>query len=165
VQERRAVAALTATGGTRRRYLIVAAVGLVAVALDQLTKSWAERVLAERTIHVVWTLRLNLSFNSGIAFGLARGLGPILVAVAVAVFVVLLTVNRSVTSNARAVAVGLVLGGASGNLIDRLVRGNGGAVIDFIDLQWWPVFNVADMAVSCGAILLVITASRPQPEQ
>ena len=52
------------------------------------------------------------------------------------------------------------VGGAVGNLTDRLFRHNGGAVIDFIDLRWWPVFNVADAAITCGAILLVLTGLR-----
>jgi signal peptidase II len=59
-----------------------------------------------------------------------------------------------------AIALGLVLGGALGNLADRLIRGHGGAVIDFIDFQWWPVFNVADMAITIGAVLLVIAGFR-----
>ncbi|MEY2569819.1 MAG: signal peptidase, partial [Acidimicrobiaceae bacterium] len=64
-----------------------------------------------------------------------------------------------------AVAVGLVLGGALGNLVDRVLRDGsgflGGAVVDFIDAQWWPVFNVADIAVSVGGVLLVLVSSRP----
>ena len=65
-------------------------------------------------------------------------------------------------------AVGLVLGGATGNIADRLLRSDDGflqgAVVDFIDLQWWPVFNVADAAVCVGAVLLVLTAARePDP--
>jgi signal peptidase II len=61
-------------------------------------------------------------------------------------------------------SLGLVLGGAFGNLVDRLFRDGsgflGGAVIDFIDLQWWPIFNVADMAVSIGGVLLVLTSAK-----
>jgi signal peptidase II len=87
----------------------------------------------------------------------------------IAVGVVLLIVVRgdANTHPAVAFALGLVLGGAFGNLSDRLFRDPGllrGAVVDFIDLQWWPVFNVADMAVSCGCVLLVITAGRRTAE-
>ena len=61
-------------------------------------------------------------------------------------------------------SLGLVLGGALGNLVDRAFREGsgflGGAVVDFIDLQWWPVFNVADTAVSVGGVLLVFMASK-----
>jgi signal peptidase II len=60
---------------------------------------------------------------------------------------------------AQAIALGLIMGGAAGNLIDRLLRDEGllrGAVVDFIDLQWFPVFNVADAAINIGAVLLVL---------
>jgi signal peptidase II len=61
------------------------------------------------------------------------------------------------------VAAGLVLGGAIGNLVDRVFRSPGflsGAVIDFIDLRWWPVFNLADAAITCGCLLLLFSGLR-----
>ena len=141
-----------------QRLAMVGVVAAAVVAVDQVTKTWAVDHLADQTIHLIWTLRLNLAFNSGAAFGLGRGFGPYVVAAAVAVLVAFLGLVR--TTLARnlllTVALGLVLGGALGNLTDRLVRHNQGAVIDFIDLQWWPVFNVADSAVSVGAVLLVL---------
>ena len=140
--------------------LVTAAV----VAVDQVTKTWALRALDDGPIEVVWTLRLDLSFNSGAAFGLGRGLAPLFVAVGVVLVVVLLTAARSSgTTAAGTVALGLVLGGALGNLGDRLFRDHGGAVVDFIDLQWWPVFNVADAAITCGALLLVLGELRRPP--
>jgi len=162
-----AAATRLSPGGRRAmagRYAVVAGVAGVVVLLDQLTKTWAVHALRDRTIHLFWTLQLNLSFNSGVAFGLGRGVTPFLVVGAVVVFVVLLAYTRSVPSMLRAVAMGLVLGGASGNLCDRLFRGNGGAVIDFVDPQWWPVFNVADAAISCGAILLIFSAAATDPK-
>jgi signal peptidase II len=79
---------------------------------------------------------------------------------ALAVVAGLLWYSRGVRSRWGLVALGLVAGGALGNLIDRAFRGDAGfmqgAVIDFIDVQFWPVWNVADMAVSIGAVLLVI---------
>jgi signal peptidase II len=153
VQERRAVPTLT-----RARPLPVpAGVAAAVVVVDQLTKTWALRSLADGPVDLVWTLRLKLTINSGAAFGLGRGLGPVLVVAAVAVLVVLGMLARSSSlSPVGAVALGLVLGGALGNLVDRLVRDQGG-VVDFVDLQWWPVFNVADAAISVGAVLLVFT--------
>jgi signal peptidase II len=71
---------------------------------------------------------------------------------------VLLRAGRAATTVIGALAIALLLGGASGNLIDRLLRHNHGAVIDFIDFQWWPVFNVADVAIVVGALLLAITS-------
>ena len=76
----------------------------------------------------------------------------------------LLWSGRTVPTRMGAVAVGLVLGGAAGNLTDRALRAGdgflGGAVIDFIDVQWYPVFNVADMAVVGGALLLLLATVR-----
>ena len=145
---------------TRPRYAALAGVALAVVAVDQLTKTWAERALADGPIHVVWTISLNLTYNSGAAFSSARGYTPIITALAVGVLIALVGLSRSATTKPGLVALGLVIGGASGNLVDRLVRGNGGAVIDFIDFRWWPVWNVADAAVVIGAALLILTRKR-----
>jgi signal peptidase II len=137
---------------------VVGGTAAAVVLVDQLTKAWALRALADGPVHVLWTLRLNLSINSGIAFGLGRGLGPVLVVAGLAVTVALVALARSARlSVVAAVAMGLVLGGAVGNLADRLVRDQGG-VVDFVDLQWWPIFNVADACISVGAVLLVLRA-------
>ena len=159
LQERRPVPALS-----RRRLGLVGATAATVVAVDQLTKAWALRALADGPVHVVWTLRLHLSFNSGAAFGLGQGLAPLLVVLAIAVLFLLVVVGgRTAVRPAGAVALGLVIGGAVGNLADRLLAGHGGAVVDFIDLQWWPVFNVADAAISCGAVLLIVTRRQLAP--
>ena len=139
--------------------VLVAAVAAGAVLVDQLTKTWALHRLADGPVHVWWRLRLVLALNSGAAFSLGRGLTPFVVAGIVVLLVVLLFVGRSVANRPQAVALGLVLGGAFGNLTDRLVRHNHRAVIDFIDIRPWPTFNVADAAVVCGAILLVLTGA------
>jgi signal peptidase II len=141
---------------SRPRLGRVLAVAAVVVAVDQATKSWALSALRDGPIHLFWTLRLNLTFNSGLAFSQGRGLTPLITVAAVGLVVGLLWWSRQVTTPALAVATGLILGGACGNLVDRLVRGHGGAVVDFVDLQWWPIFNVADAALSCGAILVVV---------
>jgi signal peptidase II len=143
-----------------RRYARLGAVAAAVLAADQATKSWALAHLADHSVHVVWTLRLSLSFNSGIAFGLGQGLAPLLVVLAVVVLAVLVGMGRSLTGASTVVALGLVLGGAAGNLTDRLVRHHGGAVVDFIDLRWWPVFNVADAAITCGAALMALSTLR-----
>ena len=111
-----------------------------------------------RTIDLVWTLRFKLTFNEGAAFSVGGGSGGLLALVGLLVVAV---VYRSVLrwpGRWPAVALGLVLGGAIGNLVDRVARD--GAVVDFIDLQWWPLFNVADIGVSCGAVLLVLLSLR-----
>jgi signal peptidase II len=167
MQERRIVAPLVAAGGgdtrVRRRYGVVAGVAAIVLVLDQLTKWWALRTLDDRTIDLVGSLRLALTFNTGGAFGLGSNFVPVLAVFAVGVVLVIVVRGETNTRLSVAIALGLVLGGAFGNLADRMFRGPGllrGAVIDFIDLQWWPVFNLADTAVTCGCILLVLTAGR-----
>ena len=129
-------------------------------ALDQMSKQWALNTLAEdRVIDIVWTLRLRLVFNTGSAFGRFEGLGPILAVIAFLLVVWLLRSHRFAEERASSVAVGCITGGAVGNLADRLFRSDAGflagAVVDFIDVQWWPVWNVADMGIVTGAALLV----------
>jgi signal peptidase II len=136
------------------------------VAVDQLTKWWALHALDDRPIHVVWTLRLNLTRNTGAAFSVAGGRGAVVGLAALAVVGVVVWQGSGVSGRLGAVAVGLVLGGAVGNLVDRALRGGsgflGGAVVDFIDFRWWPIFNVADSCVVVGAVLLVfVTLWRP----
>ncbi len=137
------------------------------VAVDQLTKTWAVHRLPGRPIHVVGSLQLSLQYNTGASFSIGRNLGPIIAVVAVVVVAVLAVSGHSARDRRTAVIIGLLVGGAVGNLCDRLFRagpGSGGflhgAVVDFIDLQWWPVFNVADAAVSVGAVLLVLFGFR-----
>jgi len=168
VQERGTVPALSSAGeaeAPRRRApwrlgLVGAATFAAVVAVDQLTKTLAQRRLARGPIYLVGPLRLALSYNSGAAFGLGKGVAPLLVAggVVVVVFVVV-SVGRTASATA-VVATGLIAGGAAGNLADRVLRHNGGAVIDFVDLRVWPVFNVADACIVCGAALLVIVLRR-----
>lgn len=145
---------------------LIAAVAVGVYALDQASKSWAVHRLSDgSTIDLVGSLRLNLAFNSGAAFSRGTGLGPAIGLLAIGVVIVLLWTSRSSASRLTSVAMGLVLGGAIGNLSDRLLREGpggflGGAVVDFIDLQWWPIFNVADMGVVVGGILLVLVSLR-----
>jgi signal peptidase II len=150
------------------RWVLIGTVAAVVVALDQLTKWWALETLDTRTIELPWTLRLNLTLNRGAAFGLGSKYAPIIALGAVCVVVVVLGTTRGLDARWPRLGVALVLGGAIGNLSDRLFREGtgflGGAVVDFVDLQWWPVFNVADAAVCVGALLLVLTAARePEP--
>ena len=132
------------------------------VVVDQLTKQWAVDHLADGHVdHIVWTLQLNLAFNSGMAFGTGTGLGPLIGVVATVVIIWLLTSLRTEGSALSAFGIGCVIGGAAGNLIDRLFRDEGwlgGSVVDFIDFQWFPIFNVADIAINVGAAALILNA-------
>jgi signal peptidase II len=151
--------------GTKTRLVsLVVGVAIAVVVIDQLSKSWATRVLSDRDIDIVWTLRLRLVRNTGAAFSLAGGRGGLVGLVAIVVVIVLIGFGRAVDTRTGAVALGLVLGGAAGNLADRIFREGsgflGGGVVDFIDLQWWPIFNVADAAVTIGGLLLVFVVAR-----
>jgi signal peptidase II len=143
-------------------------IALAVVVIDQLTKQWALEALDDRNIDLFWTLRLNLVFNQGMAFSQGEGLGPIIGVVALVVVVGLLISLRKGAGTLGTIGVGLVVGGAVGNLIDRLFRGEGwlrGAVVDFVDLQWFPVFNVADVAINVGAGLLILGSVRTARRQ
>jgi signal peptidase II len=130
------------------------------VVIDQLTKWWALNTLeGEPPVEVFWTLQWNLSFNTGMAFGKGDGFGPIIGSLAMVVVIWLALSVRHVASRVARVAAGLVLGGAIGNLLDRMFRGDDlldGAVVDFIDFQWFPIFNVADMGITIGGALFIV---------
>jgi signal peptidase II len=139
------------------------AIALSVIALDQLTKHWAVTSLGtDREIDLFWTLRLNLAFNNGMAFGQGQGFGPVIAVIATLVIVYLLVSLRTEASWMSTIGMGLLIGGAAGNLIDRLFRGDDGflqgAVVDFIDFQWFPIFNVADTAINVGAALLILNS-------
>jgi signal peptidase II len=140
----------------------VVAVAAVVTLLDQLTKIWAVAELSDRDIDLVGSLRLHLERNSGAAFSVGGGRGSLIAIVALGVVGGLLWFGRTADTRLGAIAIGLVLGGAVGNLIDRFAR-DGSAVVDFIDAQWWPVFNVADIGVSIGAVLLILGSFKAEP--
>lgn len=146
-----------------RRRLLLLGIAAGVVLVDQLSKWWAlERLDDGNVIDLVWTLRLALAFNKGTAFSLGSGsgLGAWLAAGALVVVTALVWRSHLVSTRWGATAFGLILGGAVGNIVDRAARGDdgimSGAVVDFVDLQWWPVFNIADAAIVVGAILLVV---------
>jgi len=149
----------------RRGDLIGLGIVLLVVALDQLTKWWALESFEWSPRHVVWTLQLVVAHNTGAAFSLfsGRGIGPAIALLAVVVVVVVVRTLRFVKGWPAVIGSALVIGGALGNLADRLFRSHGagllqGAVVDWIDFGWWPVFNVADMAITTGAVTLGFAA-------
>ncbi|MHB1444507.1 MAG: signal peptidase II [Acidimicrobiales bacterium] len=138
--------------------------GVVAAvtAADQLSKSLAQSALESGDVHVLGPLDLELSYNRGVAFGLGRGLSPALVVAGVMIVVAVVAMTSSLRTRTTAAAAGLVAGGAVSNLADRLFRGHGGAVIDWIHLSHWPTFNVADSCIVVGVGLLVLSGYRAQ---
>ena len=141
-----------------------AAIGTVVVVADQITKLWARDSLADGAIDVIpGILRLRLTENSGSAFSLFQNAGTLLgIGATVAAVLILVTIEQT-TRRDEFAGMALILGGAVGNLVDRILRGDGfldGAVIDFIDFSHWPTFNVADSAITVGAVLLLWAAIR-----
>ena len=157
-----------AAGGApvgRRRLRLLLAVALVVLALDVGTKTLVVARLEGRDpVELLGgQLLLRVSRNTGAAFSFAEGATVLFTAVAVTVVVVILRVSRRLRSAGWALSLGLLLGGATGNLVDRLLRSPGpgrGAVVDFIDFQVWPSFNVADSAIVTGGVLAVLLSMR-----
>ena len=141
---------------------------LTIVVLDQLTKSWAVSALASGPKWVIGdSVGFDLTRNGGSAFSRFQGLTPVLAIGAIVVTIVLVRVLRGTTDRVLVIGLTLVLGGALGNIMDRVFRAPGfmrGHVVDFVAVGWWPVFNVADSCVTIGAILLVVRSLRVPPE-
>ena len=143
-----------------RRLAVAGTVVVVVVVADQLSKWWAVRRLTSGPVHVIGTLDLELSRNTGSAFSLFQGRGPLLALLAAVLVAVLGTLAWRAPTTGRAAVLGLIAGGALGNLSDRVFRGDHGAVVDFVDLHFWPTFNVADACITVGCILLVVSLLR-----
>ncbi|MHB8243915.1 MAG: signal peptidase II [Acidimicrobiales bacterium] len=138
----------------RRRLFLLALVALVVLVLDQVTKSVAVANLQGHPVRLVGPVGFRLQYNSGVAFSIGTNLtGPIIV-VAVVLVGAVAWFSRKVPTTLAAVAVGMILGGATGNLVDRLFRGHDGAVVDFLYTKYWPTFNLADASIVCGCVLL-----------
>lgn len=133
------------------------------VALDQATKELALRELADGPVELIdGVLSLRLTFNPGGAFGLLPGLpGFFLIATVVVIGAILLWA-RGLEDGRWALPLGLILGGGVGNLCDRLFREFEGRVVDFVDLSFWPVFNVADAAITVGVVMVLFFGARLQ---
>lgn len=143
-------------------------VAALAYGLDRATKLWAEHALAGRApIRVIpGVLHLTYTTNSGGAFGIGRSSPWLFAGATVIVVAVIVAISTRLPRPLVAAALGLVLGGALGNLTDRALGGPGltGRVTDFIDLRVWPVFNFADSAIVVGAVLLAASGLAREPE-
>ena len=137
----------------------------IVVVLDRVTKLLAERMLGSGAVASIAgdTVQLRLVHNTGAAFGL--NLGPysrwifMVIAIVAVVFLYRMWQESEHADRVRQYALGCVAGGAAGNLIDRFLSARG--VVDFIDVGVaalrWPTFNIADIAVSCGAVALAFS--------
>ncbi|MBX3196198.1 MAG: signal peptidase II [Microbacteriaceae bacterium] len=158
------------------RVAVVIVFIVAAFAIDQLTKAWAMSFLGDgRVVELGLGARLELVFNPGIAFGLGANLGaPLVVAlIAVAGALVAWTILRAVTGTGKLTGtlfLAIAAGGAIGNIWDRISRAAdgplSGEVVDFIAVDWFAIFNVADIFTTCGiaAWALTLLLHRPHPE-
>jgi signal peptidase II len=145
----------------RRRLGLLLSVAAVVLVLDVVTKVLAVRLLTPgQPVSIIGdTVTWTLVRNSGAAFSMATGYTWVLTLVATGVVIGIIWMGRRLVSPWWALGLGLILGGAMGNLMDRFFRSPGplrGHVVDFLSIGWWPVFNVADPSVVGGAILLVV---------
>ena len=128
--------------------------------VDQITKSIAVSKLdPSEPIRLFWTLQLNIIRNPGASFSIGKSITPLIAAVAILASIIIGYLGLKETTLKLKSLYGVVLGGVLGNVMDRIFRkGDGflsGEVVDFIDFQWWPIFNFADMALVIGLPLLL----------
>jgi signal peptidase II len=144
--------------------LVLYGIAALIYAIDRFTKVLVEANLQDRPpVELIrGVLELRFTTNPGGAFGIFGDLSWLFVLISVVVVGAIVFASRNLPSTMSAVGLGLVLGGAIGNLTDRLVRGPalGGEVVDFIDLQVWPVFNLADTGIVVGAAFLLLSGLR-----
>lgn len=149
----------------RRRVTVLVGVAVLVLALDLATKMTVVKTLSnDETIRLLGGfLHLRQDRNPGAAFSFGQSLTILFSLIAVTVIVVILRSSRRIGSSWWAVTLGLLLGGATGNLVDRIFRWPGwfrGDVVDWIQIPHWPVFNLADSAIVCGGILAVLLSAR-----
>jgi signal peptidase II len=148
-----------------RRTRWLAATAIVILLADVVSKQIVVAKLSDRSpvTVIAHVLTLTLTRNPGAAFGIGQGATILFTAVAIGVVVVIIRTARSLRTRSWATALGLLLGGALGNLADRVFRSPGalrGHVVDWIMLPHWPVFNIADSAIVTGGLLAVLLATR-----
>ena len=142
----------------------------IIIVLDQLTKHWVRQVFSlHEVVEITSFFNMLLVYNKGAAFSLLADAGGwqrglfVAIALAASLWIGWL-LRRHSTETVFCLALALILGGALGNVIDRILIGG---VVDFLDFHafgWhWPAFNVADIGISCGAVLLVFDALRTKP--
>ncbi|MFF1698971.1 signal peptidase II [Streptomyces sp. NPDC058257] len=149
----------------KRKILVLFAVAVLAYALDLVSKMIVVAKLEHHApIEIIGDLlQFNAIRNAGAAFGIGEAFTVIFTCIAAAVIVVIARLARKLYSLPWAIALGMLLGGALGNLTDRIFRAPGvfeGAVVDFIAPKGFAVFNLADSAIVCGGFLIVILSFR-----
>src|SRR6266568_8491131 len=154
-----------AASGQPRRVRVLLAVAATVLAVDIASKVIVVATLSDRPpIRLLGGLvTLRVDRNPGAAFSIGTSMTLVFSAIAVSVIIYILRTSRRIYSVPWAVTLGLLLGGATGNLMDRLLRYPGplrGYVVDWIQVPHWPVFNLADSAIVCGGAIAVLLAAR-----
>jgi len=146
--------------GTGAKYLVALALAVAVVVIDLITKRWASSTFTSQPEELIGSfLRFRYVENTGAAFSMFQGAGTFFGVAAVLVVGVILWALRQARSGWEVAGFGLVIGGATGNLIDRVARGSGfldGPVIDWVDLWIIPTFNVADASITVAVVLLLM---------
>ena len=154
-----------AVAAPRRRGWLVAA-ALLALAIDVATKSAAAAWLPGNPVELIAGLQLRVTRNPGAAFSIGTDVTWVFTIIAVAVITWIFWYTRAITHRGWAIAFGVIAGGAAGNLVDRLFRAPGvgrGHVVDFLYLDWWPTFNLADSFLFCGVAVALWLSLRNTP--
>jgi signal peptidase II len=153
---------ITVSSSSKRNTIIFVISIAAVVALDQISKAVVAALMSpgqnvKVVPHLLW---LTYSTNTGAAFGLFKGSSQVLFftsLILVAMMLAWFMLARQRMGTFAFIGMGLIIGGAMGNLLDRIFRGR---IIDYIDLGWWPVFNVADIAILAGAIIVLVVYTR-----
>lgn len=156
---------LNASSDKKKRQLITLNVALAVVILDFFLKWYLSANFAYQSISLIDNfLKITVIFNTGTAFGFFPGQTNILVYLTIAVMFVFFLLFRSEKDKKFAflVGAGLIFGGAISNLIDRIIWG---AVVDYIDFGFWPVFNISDACITVGAFLLIIDSLKKRQKK
>lgn len=149
--------------GARRLVWWVYSAAVLVYAIDRVTKVVAEHQLQRHAVKVIpGVLHLTYTTNPGGAFGLFGNAPYLFLAATLVVCAVIVVASFNPANRLLALGLGMVLGGALGNLTDRIIRGDGldGRVVDFIDFRIWPVFNLADAGIVIGAGLILLAGVR-----
>jgi signal peptidase II len=157
----------------QRRWLVPLLVGSTVLLLDQASKIWIRATLGPQPLQGAIPLvgdwsNLIYSRNTGVAFGLFQNMSPLFLVLSILISLGAIYVYIVYLPNLQfgvQLSMGLIIGGALGNVFDRIRLGY---VVDFIQIGWWPVFNVADSAITVGAIILALyllfTTEEPPPD-
>lgn len=144
----------------RSRYITAGLIATAVVVADLLTKRWASSTYTAEPVDILGSfLQFRFVENTGAAFSMFQGAGPFFGVAAVVAIGVVLWFLRSARNGWEVAAFGLIIGGAAGNLIDRIARGPGlldGSVIDWVNLWFIPTFNIADASITVAVVLLLI---------